>query len=176
MTIFCPRCGKQHSGTDVRFCSSCGFQLRVVTDLMANNGLLPHQLPNEVPPPSGISQRKKAMKNGAKLMFLSAIITPIFFAFAVGAVDSPAPLVVPFTIFLAGLCWLVYGAIFGDETPLMPRQTFPQQFVPPPPPRSALPGVENFRMTGMAPQRVQTSEIVEPPNVTDHTTQLFDKE
>jgi hypothetical protein len=172
--MYCPQCGNQQTGNEARFCSRCGFQLGVVTALLMNNGLLPSQQANVVIA-HGMSKRKKGIRNGAKLMFLSAALAPIFFAIAIGLVDSPAPLIVPFTIFLAGLYWMVYAAIFGDDTVVPPLPNYPQQFGVQPP-RTALPGVENFRVTGIAPQRINTSEMVEPPNVTDHTTQLFDKE
>jgi hypothetical protein len=126
---------------------------------------------------------KKGMKNGAKLMFLSAVLTPIFFGLAVGPFDSPGPLVIPFTVFLAGLCWLVYAAIFGEDNPVPQVQNFQQPFganLSQPfganPQRTALPSADNFQVTGTAPQRITTSEIINPPSVTDHTTQLFDKE
>lgn len=179
--MYCPQCGSQQAKNDVRFCFRCGFQLGGVTELLANQGMPTHQLqlPPVMPPP--ISQRKKGMKNGAKLMFLSAVLMPIFIGFSF-LVDSGGPMFVPFTVFLAGLCWLVYSAIFGEDNPIPQVQKLPQQFAahPPqqfsaPPPRTALPSAENYQVT-MPPQRITTSEIVNPPTVTDHTTQLFDKE
>lgn len=185
--MYCPACGKQQAHKDVRYCFSCGFQLGGVTDLLNNNGIPSQQLnqqpfaqPTPVLPP--VSPRKKGMKNGAKLMFISAVLTPIFFGLAVGVADSPGPLVIPFTVFLAGLCWLVYSAIFGEDFTLPQAQKFPQQFGANPPqqfaanpPRTALPGADNYRVN-MAPQRVNTSEMVDPPSVTERTTHLFDKE
>jgi hypothetical protein len=177
--MFCPSCGKQQVNNDVRFCFSCGFQLGGVTDLLNNKGMLlnpqqPVLLPN--------SPRKKGMKNGAKLMFLSAVFTPIAIGLCALA-DHPGPLIIPFTIFLAGLCWLVYSAIFGEEYVIPQASKFPQQFGANPPqqfmqgpPRSALPSADNYRVN-MSPQRVNTSEIVDSPtSVTEHTTHLLEKE
>jgi hypothetical protein len=176
--MYCPQCGLQQVSNDVRFCSRCGFQLGGVTELLNNQGMPIHHFPaNQLPfvAPPGISQRKKGMKNGARLMFLSAVLTPIFIAFSVVA-DHPGPFLIPFTVFLAGLCWMVFSAIFGEDTPIPQASKIPQQFGANPPPRTALPGAENYRVTGVAPPRINTSEIVNPPSVTDHTTQLFDKE
>ncbi len=175
--MYCPQCGNQQVNNEVRFCSRCGFQLGVVSELLANQGIPTHQpLANQLPfvAPPQISQRKKGMKNGAKLMFLSAVLIPIFIGFSVIA-DDGGPLIVPLTIFFAGLCWFLYSRIFGEETAFPPMQNYPQQFNANPP-RTALPNAENYRVTGMGPQRINTSEIVNPPSVTDHTTQLFDKE
>lgn len=171
--MYCPQCGNEQANNNVRFCSRCGFQLGAVTELLANQGAPPNQLPSVAMPPK-ISQRKKGMKNGAKLMFLSAVLMPIFIGFCIIA-DHPGPLVFPFTVFLAGLCWLLYSHIFGEETAFPPVQNYPQQFNANPP-RTALPSAENYRVSGMAPPRINTSEIVNPSSVTDHTTQLFDKE
>jgi hypothetical protein len=180
--MFCPSCGKQQANDNVRFCYRCGFQLGGVTDLLNHQGVMPYQTP-PVPPvvlPTSISPRKKSMRHGAKLMFISAVLMPIFFGFAVGVADNPAPLLVPLTVFLAGLCWMVYAAIFGEETTLPQAPKVPQQFIhqPPPfsanPPRSALPTADNYEVN-LRPQRVDTSEIVNPPSVTEHTTNLLEK-
>jgi hypothetical protein len=174
--MYCPQCGSKQVNNEVRFCFRCGFQLSGVTELLNNQGMQAYQFPtNQLPPvlPPQNSPRRKGMKNGAKLMFLSAALTPVFIAFSAMA-DHPGPMLIPFTVFFAGLCWLLYSRIFGEETALPPVQQFPQQFVAPPP-RSALPGAENYQVR-MAPQRINTSEIVNPPSVTDHTTHLLDKE
>jgi hypothetical protein len=182
--MYCPQCGKEQANNSVRFCYYCRFQLSSVTDLLNHQGVLPYQM-QQPPPvmmsplPLPISQRKKGMKNGAKLMFISAVLTPIFFAFAVGVADHPGPLIVPFTVFLAGLCWMVYSAIFGEDYAIPQTSKPPQQFVNPPPqfttnpPRSALSGADNY--VNMPPPRINTSEIVNPPSVTEHTTNLLEK-
>jgi hypothetical protein len=184
--MYCPSCGSEQANNSVRFCYRCRFQLGGVTDLLNNQGRSPYQMqqppPVLLPPqPLPISQRKKGMKNGAKLMFISAVLTPIFFAFAVGVADHPGPLIVPFTVFLAGLCWMVYSAIFGEDYAIPQTSKLQPPFVanPPPPfttnpPRTALPTADNYHVT-MPPQRVNTSEMVDPPSVTEHTTNLLEK-
>src|ERR1051325_11466353 len=107
-TMYCPQCGKQQAENDGRFCSRCGFQLHIVNTLLANNGMLP-QFPAA---PPEMSKRKKGIRNGGKLIFLSAAMMPIFLAIAIGLVDSPAPLIFPSAVFLAGLYWMIYAAIF----------------------------------------------------------------
>ncbi|MBI3651652.1 MAG: zinc ribbon domain-containing protein [Acidobacteria bacterium] len=172
--MYCPQCGKEQASADVRFCSRCGFQMGVVNELMQNNGLLTPPLAPPMPPPFVPSRRKKGIKTGAILMFISAVLTPIFFAIAIGPADHPGPLIVPLTIFLAGLCRFLYARIFDDDlAPFVPAH--PHVFTPPPY-RQALPNAEPFRVTNPTPQRINTAEMVEPPSVTDHTTQLFDKE
>jgi hypothetical protein len=193
--MYCPSCGCEQVNNNVQFCYRCRFQLGGVTDLLNNQGMPPyrmqqpppvimppHQLqqpPMMVPPP--ISKRKKGMKNGAKLIFLSGALLPIFILFC-GIADHPAPLIVPFTVFLAGLYWLLYARIFVDDYPIPQAPQYPQQYManqPPQfmanPPRSALPDADSYRVN-MPPQRVNTSEIVDPPSVTEHTTHFLNKE
>jgi hypothetical protein len=110
--MYCPKCGRQQISNQVRFCSSCGFQLNAVTDLLVNNGSLPAQQ-------SAASGRlpfmqRKGMRFGAKLMFLSVVMMPLIMAISI-TLDSPAALFIPVSVFLAGLSWMVYHRIFEHE-------------------------------------------------------------
>lgn len=105
-------------------------------------------------------------------MFLSAVMAPIFLALSFG-VDSPVPLFFPFSVFLAGLAFMLYTLIFGDETaragtlparPAALRSGFG---------KNALgPGTNNWA-NDAGGRRVSTSELVQPPSVTEHTTKLL---
>lgn len=177
--MFCPKCGRQQP-TNTRFCSGCGFQLDGTSQLLANDGMLP--MINNMPPQTSAFPEKKAkprgMKIGVILMLISAVLSPIFFGASIAA-DHPGPLIVPFTMFLAGFATLIYSLIFRDSTP---QVTHPQSFHPrqpiqpihpsPPPglPQPHVHRVENFQ------KPLNTSEIVNTPSVTEGTTQLFDKE
>lgn len=39
--MHCPRCGQQQVSNETKFCSRCGFQMGLVSELLANNGSLP---------------------------------------------------------------------------------------------------------------------------------------
>jgi hypothetical protein len=39
--MHCPRCGQQQSSTETKFCSRCGFQLGLVSELLEHDGFLP---------------------------------------------------------------------------------------------------------------------------------------
>ena len=39
--MHCPRCGQQQISTETKFCSRCGFQMGLIPELLANNGVLP---------------------------------------------------------------------------------------------------------------------------------------
>ena len=56
------------------------------------------------------------MRQGAKLMFLSLVVFP--FSMMLGIFfDTPGFLVIPFTMFFAGLSWAGYVRLFIEGTP-----------------------------------------------------------
>lgn len=88
-------------------------------------------------------------------------------------VDGPARLLGPLTLFLTGLCWLLYAREFGADGSNSVKQGRPHQFVNPPN-RPALSLPERTSIEGFGSRKVNASDMAEPPSVTDHTTQFFD--
>ena len=39
--MYCPRCGQQQISSETKFCSRCGFQMGLIPELLANNGMFP---------------------------------------------------------------------------------------------------------------------------------------
>jgi hypothetical protein len=169
--MFCPKCGQQ-SSDEVRFCPRCGLQLAGLAAYVAANDLTAHR-----PDPARqaeMTAKRRGMRRGAKLMFFSVLLFPIFIALGIFA-DNPVTLLVPLMVFLTGLVMLVYARLFGEE--LLPARgraghrdlgaagdrpaLGPQQFTPAP----------LFNQ-----QRANTAEIYQPPSVTENTTKLLDKD
>lgn len=169
--MYCPRCGQQQLSDETRFCSRCGLHLDTVKVLLSGS-------PATVappPPPGERTPRSRGMRRGAKLMFLSVVLFPLFFALAIIA-DSPGPLVVPFTIFFAGLAMLLYSRLFGEDIlPAKSQAQQPAQFATYAPP-AALPPSPGIPFTGYAAPRPDTAEITQPPSVTESTTKLLEKD
>src|SRR5262249_18373908 len=71
------------------------------------------------------------IRRGAQMVFFSlAIFLPVFaFCFVV---RGPGPLILPATIFLTGVLWMLYYRLFGDEHAPAPRQIQSVYFGPPP--------------------------------------------
>lgn len=109
-------------------------------------------------------------------MFVSGVLLPIFIALAV-IIDTPGPLIVPITVFFAGLSVLLYSLIFGEE--FLP----PHVSQPPEPTRlagmfrsNALPPPTHNPAQSVMNHRVRTSELAQPASVTENTTRLLDRD
>src|SRR5687767_4307037 len=110
--MFCPGCGYQITAAQVRFCPGCGFRLDGVTDLLARAG---EPVSLEPQTSTNLSERQKGIRLGVKLILLSVVLFPVFLALSV-LFDSPGPLLPPATIFLSGLAWSLYSALFGEQS------------------------------------------------------------
>jgi hypothetical protein len=169
--MFCPKCGQQ-SSDEVRFCPRCGLQLAGLTAYVAGNEFAPAR--PEAPQSAELTAKRLGTRRGAKLMFFSVVLFPVFFGLCF-LVDGPGPLFVPFTIFLAGLVMLVYARLFGDE--LLPvRGASARRDLGAAGDRPAL-GAPQFTPAPLFnQQRANTAEIYQPPSVTENTTKLLDKD
>ncbi|HVF45052.1 MAG TPA: zinc ribbon domain-containing protein [Pyrinomonadaceae bacterium] len=169
--MFCPRCGQQQISGEVRFCPRCGLSLASVPALLAGF----EAALTEGKARGGRSKKRKQMRRGAKLMFLSAVLFPIFFGIAISG-DGPGPLIVPVTVFFAGLAWMLYFVLFGEEDAQEPADARGTEVLresrtaPPLPPATFVPA------SGFGARRANTADMAQPPSVTEQTTRLLDEE
>jgi hypothetical protein len=168
--MFCPRCGQQQVSDGVRFCPRCGLSLAQVPALLAGGDAATA----EGAPPVARTQKRKQIRRGAKMMYFSAVLFPIFLGISIAA-DSPGPLVVPFMVFLAGLAWMLYFVLFGEEVTQAGeaegRKKFPDSRSAP-----ALPPSTFVPASGFGRRRANTADMAQPPSVTEQTTRLLDEE
>ena len=171
--MFCPKCSQPQVSDEVRFCSRCGFPLASVAVLLANKEMTIAG-GEDAARHTERAKRQAGIRRGAKMLFFSAIVFPIFFGICF-LFDSPVPLVVPVGLFLAGLAALIYAALFGDE--LLPvrglkrRQELLEGMG-----RPALAAPLFAPASSLSEQRLNTSEIRQPLSVTESTTKLLAKE
>lgn len=147
--------------------------------LLANGGLLP-QYPSS-PEQTGPSPRRKGVKQGALLMLIGAILVPILgvmSGFSPGRLENVFAFfaaLAAIICFLGGPLRMLFAGIFEEGAP-QPRYTpmsYPPQMMSAPQARVALPpAVANPVPPWRQPH---TAEILQPPSVTDGTTQLLDK-
>lgn len=164
--MFCPKCGNQPSSDRVRFCPSCGFRLDGVVEVLARDGAATNPLASPELP--ACTHKRKGMRRGAKILFASVVLFPIFFAIAISE-NTPGPLIVPLTVFLTGISWMLYYRLFGEEVPVIkkgspaPSRTIPQQVY--------LPPDQSIPITPRPP--IET----EPPHsVSEHTTRTLGRQ
>ncbi len=171
--MYCPNCGQQQLSDNTRFCSRCGISISGLAEWLAGGELVVRDEENAtmiLPSP-----RRKGIRRGAKLMFLSGVLVPVFFFFSL-LIGAPIPLLVPITVFLIGLSLMLYARLFGEEMSHgrgheTQPSTLGTMFV-----SSALPPASNNMTNRVGGQQVRTSELIQPPSVTEHTTKLLEND
>lgn len=169
--MFCPQCGQPQLSENVRFCSRCGFSLRVVTELLENEGSLA-QRPAEGGE-SHLSPRQRGVRLGALLM-LTSLLVAFIQALMPTLVDKLVVLAAPVVIcFLVGFVRLFYALFFeagakrskglagsSREAPALGKSADVSL-----PPAGGIP----------VPDRrgVDTAEMARPLSVTEGTTKLL---
>ncbi|HZS04671.1 MAG TPA: hypothetical protein VFD58_07535 [Blastocatellia bacterium] len=115
--------------------------------------------------------RRKGVRTGAKLMFASAVLLPIAGALTIPA-DDPFPLFLPLIVFVAGLMRALYARLFEDPVLVIPLATRPaaESFRPAP----VLPSSQHPSPTSQGVP--DTSDLDQPPDVTERTTRLFNRQ
>ncbi|HEX8559159.1 MAG TPA: zinc ribbon domain-containing protein [Pyrinomonadaceae bacterium] len=170
--MFCPKCGQQ-SSDEVRFCPRCGLQLDAVAAYVAGNGLAPGGAPGPRAPV--MTARRRGMRRGAKLMFICGVVMPAALLLAIED-DAPGPLLLVCTTFLAGLAWLVYSWLFGDNVLPVGKDARRKDLAAAAGDRPALGAPQFIPAPLFNRQGANTGEIYQPPSVTENTTKLLDKD
>ena len=101
-------------------------------------------------------------------MFVSGVLLPIFIGLAL-LIDEGAPVVFPLLIFFAGMVWALYCRLFADDRPRVKTQLpahlhRPNEYLPP---------AQVNPAPVLRAREPNTAEIVQPPSVTEYTTNLL---
>ncbi len=164
--MYCPKCS-QPQPDEVRFCSRCGISLSEIAQWLAGTGVLV----NEEPLKKQLTPRRRGIIRAAKVTFFSAVFLPVGLLFAL-AVNEPFPLIIPLIVFAASLVWMLYCRLFMEDSPPYASQSAKPvriragTYLPPSPDNLAV---------ALEPGRVNTAEIVQPPSITEYTTNLLRK-
>jgi hypothetical protein len=156
----------------MRFCPSCGLRLDGVADLLARDGV-----------PAGAlnasqtnalrggepSERKRGIRRGAKMVFFSlAMFLPVVGFCAV--VEHALPLILPGSLFLAGIFWMIYYRLFGDENAPAPKSRPEPPYFGPPPQNASLPPPQSV------PVYRSPVETPKEHSVVEHTTRSLERQ
>jgi len=165
--MYCPNCGQQQISDEMRFCSRCGLALTGLAEWLAG-GRMQRVEQTQVTEPS---PRRKHLRRAAKLMFVSGVLFPIFFALC-AAIDEGGPMFIPCFVLFVSLVWLLYARLFISNTPIVNYQA--AQTLGSMSARTSLPPATTSIPVGRA--QVRTNELAQPPSVTENTTRFFDTE
>jgi hypothetical protein len=160
----------------MKFCSRCGLPMSGLAEWLAGGGALAgREQETQVSLPS---PRRKGIRRGAKLMFLSGVLFPVFLVLSL-VIDEGAPLIIPIIIFFVALIMMLYARLFSEAISPIKSQQSQTSVLGAMSGGSALPPASNIPTHGpgnLAGQRVSVAELAQPPSVTEHTTKLLDKE
>jgi hypothetical protein len=174
--MYCPRCGQQQVSDEMRFCSRCGLPISGLADWVAGGGV-PFTYAT-VKKDSSRSPRRKGIRLGAKVMFLSGVLFPVLLALSL-AKGKGGPMIIPVIIFVVGLAIALYSRLFGEDIPSFQSELAQTSRLATVSEASALPAASNIPIHSagdFARPRVRTNELAQPPSITEHTTKLLDQE
>jgi hypothetical protein len=185
--MYCPTCGQQQAAENVRFCSRCGFLLTGVSDVIANNGLLPNQS-NEIETPVKDSPRKRGIKQGVMTLLIGLLlVTPILIVISI-ALNVREPYVVAIAAiisFFGGIIRIIYAQMFEEAAPKQMgpgniQKLINQQVLAGNQAQNVLPASTaipaNEYVTPKTGRWMTTNELADPGSITDHTTKFLEKE
>jgi hypothetical protein len=182
--MHCPRCGQQQISDQTKFCSRCGFQLGLVSELLENGGFLP-QLAELNKSKGTIFTRKNGVIFSVLWFIFFVMMVPAFFGLA--DVEEAAAVSAVFGIF-STMMLLIFSLAVLKRTP----KAYEIAVYPVPPGQPPAPLYGNPQMGALPPQQTQpaatytapagnwrgpdTGELVRPGSVTESTTRLLKKD
>jgi len=184
--MHCPRCGQQQISQETKFCNRCGFQMGLIPELIANNGVLP-QLAELYQGKRGLFTRK----NGLIFTVLWFIFWVPFMAAFLGGVLNVDELAAASAIFgvFSSMMFFIISLAFLKRAPKQAEiaqiEMLRQQ------PHAALHGGQ--AIGALPAQQSQPAQVYSPPtvgswrapdtgefsrpgSVTDNTTKLLQKD
>jgi zinc-ribbon domain len=174
--MYCPRCGQQQISDEMKFCSRCGLPFSGLAEWVAGAGApSPGAAAKKV---SARSPRQKGIRLGAKVMFLSGVLIPVFLPLGAHLGDE-APMIVPVLVFFVGLTIMLYSRLFREDIPSFESDLAQTSRLAAVSEASALPPASTIPIHNagdFARPRVRTNELAQRPSVTEHTTKLLDQE
>lgn len=161
--MFCPKCSREQSSSDLRFCPRCGFRLEAVGELMANGGV-------PVRGPVETLLLRRDTRFGVRMLFLSGMIVPLALL-AAAMWDTPFPIFGPAAVALLGMAYIGYRLIVDAVSS---PSTVPEDQEAPVSITDAATtrlGLREDAMFSMPTNELRHPTSVEPPIATEETTE-----
>jgi F0F1-type ATP synthase assembly protein I len=181
--MFCPRCGQEQVNNETRFCSRCGFLMTGVTEIIANNGLIPEKYVRAKDAKN--SPKKRGIKQGATLFLSGILIVPLIAIIFAGIYNTEGFIVAIAALltFVAGILRMLYAVLFESGNPnenTLEENVLVtgQKFLNKQKNKNALPPEQSIPASSYVPPTAgnwrDTSDL-EPSGVTENTTKLLEK-
>jgi hypothetical protein len=174
--MYCPRCGQQQISDEMKFCSRCGLPTSGLAEWVAGGGVpATSAAAKDI---SSRSPRHKGIRRGAKVMFVSGVLLPVFLAISI-AIEEAGPMILPALVFFVGLTIMLYSRLFGEDSPSFESGPAKGSRLAAVSEASALPPAASIPIHDAGDferPRVRTNELAQRPSVTEHTTKLLDQE
>ena len=181
--MYCPRCGQQQVSNETKFCSRCGFQMGLVSELLLHNGFLP-QLQALYNQKSSFFTRKNGVIFTVLWFIFWVMMVPAFFGIA-GEEDAAGVSAV-FGLFASIMLVVLSLGILKKapktyQLPAMELSQMQQQGLYGTPAHQALPPqqtqpVQSYTAPQGSWRAPDTGEFAVPGSVTDPTTKLLKKD
>ncbi|HEV8593032.1 MAG TPA: zinc ribbon domain-containing protein [Pyrinomonadaceae bacterium] len=180
--MHCPRCGQQQISEQTKFCSRCGFQLGLVSELLEHGGFLP-QLADLAARKKGLFTRKNGIIFSILWFIFWVMMVPAFFGIA--DIEEAAGVSAVFGLFTT-MMLVIISLAFLKRTPKTLELPVGHQMPPAPalygnmsgaalPPQQTTPTIEYTAPAG-AWRTPDTGEFARPGSVTEGTTKLLEKD
>lgn len=181
--MFCPRCGQEQVNNETRFCSRCGFLMTGVSEIIANDGLIPEKYVNINDAKN--SPKKRGIKQGTMLFLSGILIVPLLGIIFVGIMDFEGYIVgiAALLTFLGGILRILYALLLesgnpNDNTLEENVLATSQKFLNKQKNKKSLPPEQSIPASAYVPPTAgnwrDTSDL-EPSSVTENTTKLLEK-
>lgn len=177
--MHCPRCGQQQVSEDIKFCSRCGFSLVLISEILANGGVLP-QLANLYKSNKIFTRRNGLIFGGLWMFVWLLFITPLV---AIANPHNDSPAITAIIGLMGGLFIMLLSAFFLPSTPKMTPQNISNTVsnqLNQPNQQNALPPQQSIPVDAyVSPQAGswrETNDLVQQSSVIDETTKLLQKD
>lgn len=180
--MHCPRCGQQQVSDQTKFCSRCGFQLGLVSELLQHGGFLP-QLAELYKGKSTIFSRKNGLVFTALWFIFWVMMMPAFFGIA--GEDDAAGVSAVFGVFSTMMFFIISLAALKRAPKayeLAAHQAVPPASLYANPAMGALPPQQSQPVSTYVPpegvwRAPDTGDLARRPgSVTEGTTKLLKKD
>ena len=182
--MYCPQCSQQQVSDEVRFCPRCGFRLDALKLMLTENqnGLAMSEAERET---KLISTRKRDVLSGATVMLVAAI-SIVLLMISSAAITPWQAIIIPLLLVWIGIVSVILLSghaarevtnLFSKEASESPSQAASRlitQFNPAVR-HPTLPPAQSASVSRFGSWRVNTAELVQPPSVTERTTNLLNK-